>query len=134
MMKQVAFLNGRSKKDRQMKLYVMRSPRLPFRSKIGITGRTTRERADDIARSMRSKVHVVFSVSLWFAPQWERFLHALYHPLRAKIRQRWSGHTEWFWFVRWISVGMLCLFYLFECLVAVSLLSVPFLIFLIAKI
>lgn len=111
-----------------MKLYVMRSPRLPFRSKIGITGRNTQERADDIARSMRSKVHVVFSVSLWFAPQWERLLHAIYHPLRAKIRQRWSGYTEWFWFVRWVSVGLLCLFYLIEWAIALSVITTPILI------
>lgn len=95
-----------------MYLYLMRCPRLPFRTKIGITRYNPRLRASYIAESMNAPIIVVWFIKLWFAPFWEKTLHAIFAPLRTRA---WgSGKTEWFYGVRLLCFVIYPLLWLFE--------------------
>jgi len=104
-----------------MHLYLMKTPALPLRTKIGITKHHPTQRANNIACSMEVDVVVVFFVELWFAPMWEKVLHGLFFLFRTTA---WgNGKTEWFWCVRWVSVILFCFLWLLEYGVALFLVA-----------
>lgn len=77
-------------------IYIMASPRHPFRYKIGVAKNTGKRRAN-IDKTVKGSVIVVFSIPILYAYKVESILHGLYRPLSAKMHG--SGKTEWFWFL-----------------------------------
>lgn len=103
-----------------MYLYLMRSPSMPFRTKIGITRHHPRLRASYIEDSLEEPIVVVFFIRLWLASFWEKTLHFVFAPLRAKVKKS-SGYTEWFWCVRSVCLLLYPILWLLEWGTVVSI-------------
>lgn len=79
-------------------IYILFSPRYPFRYKIGIAY-NVQKRISEINKTMQGTTYEIFSIRIHFAEFFEGCFHVLYFFLNAKMSKKYSGYTEWFWFV-----------------------------------
>lgn len=77
-------------------MYVMRSSRLFFRCKIGVT-KHLKFRISDVDVTTKGKVSYVVYYRFWFPYLVEGMLHGFFSSLRSKKMKGASGGTEWFW-------------------------------------
>ena len=93
-------------------IYILFSPRYPFRYKIGIA-KNVQRRIEQLQESMRTGVYCMFCMKLYFAEFHEGLLHFIYKMLflHAPLNKKYDGHSEWFRFILPITPMILILFF-----------------------
>ena len=83
-------------------VYLMLSPKKPWRVKIGVSNKTKR-------RAKQVQAFAICALPMFYAYWVESSLHRAYRPLHAKERKS-DGSTEWFYI---FNIGTACVTFIF---------------------